>query len=79
MQLEGISKELKDLSYENLSKLKDEIVVLLEAKAEKRKYIYKHDCYGCSNYHFNKYKYYAKKITQIDESKKMAMHLLDSS
>ena len=31
--------------------------------------VYKHDCHGSSNYHFNKYKHWCKRVARVDRSR----------
>ena len=60
--------ELKGLSIEELGKLQEHIVKEKDTRGCK-KTIYTHDCFGSSDYHFRKYKHFAKKITSIDGNK----------
>lgn len=63
-----INLNLKDLTIEELEKLQVNVLKERDSRITK-KTIYKHDCYGSSNYHIGKYKHFAKKMTGIDGSK----------
>lgn len=67
IELEKIIEELEKLSLEDLELLKGKIKKCIDAKSDKKKMvIYKCDCFDSSDYHFNKYKHYAKVLTGID-------------
>lgn len=61
---------LKHLSNEELEELKKEVEKeSRQRNALNERLCYENDCKGSSNYHFRKYKHWAKLVTEIDTSK----------
>ena len=60
---------LDGLNMEELESLKQKVSECIDSKRETKRLIYTHDCYGSSNYHFRKYKHFAKLLTAIDDTK----------
>lgn len=63
------------MELEELNQIKYIISEELKKREVTKKVVYTHNCYGSSEYHFRKYKHWTKIIKQIDDSKKMVMHL----
>ncbi len=63
--------DLKEMTVEELKELRNKInEELLERNSEK--VAYQHDCYTESKYHMNKFKHWAKIVTDVDLSKNTA-------
>lgn len=60
---------LEELNIEELENLKQKVAECISSKRETKRLIYTHNCYGSSNYHFRKYKHFAKLLTAIDDIK----------
>ncbi|MCD3223982.1 hypothetical protein [Clostridium botulinum] len=66
----GNGMDIKLMETTKLLELKEQIEQeLKERNPKKEKVIYKHECFGRSNYHQNKYKHWIKKLDAIDDSK----------
>ena len=67
--LEEVLKMLGDFELKELIKIKSAVDKSINLKSDKKRVIYKHKCFGSSDYHFNKYKHYSKVLTLIDNTK----------
>ena len=66
----NLEELIKSLTLEELKEAKELIEKKrVEKGGSNKKVIYTHDCYGASNYHFNKYKHWCKLIENIDPNK----------
>jgi hypothetical protein len=66
--IEDYIEQIKSFTLEELQTLQNQLIKEKDSRVTP-KYVYTHDCCGYSNYHFNKYKHYSKRITGVDDSK----------
>lgn len=60
---------LKDMSVNELHKLKAEIQEEIKRRSESNLVLYTHNCKGSAKYHINKYKHWAKIVQAVDTTK----------